>query len=99
MQFVICTLCGWVFAQQSGLTRHCFLTHAGDDPNSSNLSTSDGLDYELADHILQFQDDILSQPPDTKMCANGGAPIDDTVRVHSLDDDEWDPLPLFATPQ
>jgi len=60
---------------------------------------SDGLDYELADDILQFDDDTLSQPPETEIFPNAGAPIDDTVRVHSFEDDDWDPLAPFATPQ
>ena len=99
MQSFICTLCGRVFSRQSGLTRHRRSTHARLHPNSSNLSASDGLDYELADDILQFDDDTLSQPPETEIFPNAGAPIDDTVRVHSFEDDDWDPLAPFATPQ
>jgi len=99
MQSCICTLCGRVFSRQSGLTRHRRSTHARLHPNSSNLSASDGLDYELADDILQFDDDTLSQPPETEIFPNAGAPIDDTVRVHSCEDDDWDPLAPFATPQ
>jgi len=30
---------------------------------------------------------------------NAGAPIDDTVQVHSFEDDDGDPLAPFATPQ
>jgi hypothetical protein len=99
MQSFICTLCGRVFSQQSGLTRHRHSTHARLHPISSNLSASDVLDYELADDILQFDDDTLSQPPEMEIFPNAGAPIDDTVRVHSFVDDDWDPLALFATPQ
>ena len=68
-------------------------------PNHRNLFTSDGLDYELADGILQFDDNILSQPPETKMFPNAGAPIDVTVKVDSFEDDDWDPLAPFPTPQ
>jgi len=60
---------------------------------------SDGLDYELADNIPQLDEDILSQPPEIEIFPNAGAPIDDTVPVHAFDDDEWDPLAPFATPQ
>jgi hypothetical protein len=79
MQSFICTVCGRVFSRQSGLTRHRFSIHALLHPNSSNLSASDGLDYELADDILQFDDDTLSQPPESKIFPNAEAPIDDTV--------------------
>jgi hypothetical protein len=99
MQSFICTLCGRVFSRQSGPTRHRRSTHARLHPNSSNLSASDGLDYELADDILQFDDHTLSQPPETEIFPNAGPPIDDTVQVHSFEDDDWDPLALFATPQ
>jgi len=99
MQSIICTLRGRVFSRQSGVTRHRRSTHARRHPNSSNLSASDGLDDELADDILQFDDDILSQPPETDIFPNAGAPIDDTVRVHSFEDDDWDRLAPFATPQ
>ena len=99
MQSFICTLCGRVFSRQSGLTRHCCSTHARLHPYSSNLSASDGLDYELADDILRFHDDTLSQPPETEIFPNAGAPIDDTVRVHSFDHDDRDPLAPFATAQ
>jgi hypothetical protein len=30
---------------------------------------------------------------------NAGAPLDDSVRVHSFEDDDWDPLAPFGTPQ
>jgi hypothetical protein len=99
MQSFICTLCGRVFSRQSGLTRHCRATHARLHPYSSNLSASDGLDYEPADDILQFDDDTLSKPPGTEIFPNAEAPIDHTVRVHSFEDDNWDPLAAFATPQ
>jgi hypothetical protein len=99
MQSFIGTLCGWVFSRQSGLTRHRRLTHARLHPNSSNLSASDGLNYKLADDILQFDDDTLSQPPEMEIFPNAEALIDDTVRVHSFEDDDWDPLAPFATPQ
>jgi len=59
----------------------------------------DGLDYELADYIPQFDDDTLSQLPETEIFPNPGAAINDPVRVHSFEDDDWDPLALFATPQ
>jgi len=99
MQSYICTVCGRVFPRQSGLTRHRRSTHACLYPNSSNLSASDGLDYELADDILQFDDDTLSQPPEREIFPDAGAPIDDTVRVHPFEDDDWDPLAPFAIPQ
>jgi len=99
MQSFICTLCGRVFSRQSGLTRHRRSTHARLHPNSSNLSVTDGLDYELADNIFQFDDDTLSQPPETEIFPNTGAPINVTVRVHPFPDDDWDPLAPFATPQ
>jgi len=99
MPCFICPLCGRVFSRQSGLTRHRRSTHAHLYPNSSNLSASDGLDYKLEDIIPQFDDDSLSQPPEMEILSNAGTQIDDTVRVHSFEDEDWDPLPLFATPQ
>jgi len=99
MPSFICTLCGRVFSQQSGLTHHRCSTHAHLHPTSRNLSTSNGLDYDLADDILQYDDNTLSQPPEMEIIPNAGAPINDTVRVHSLEDDDWDPLALFATHQ
>jgi hypothetical protein len=99
MQSCICTLCGRVFSRQSGLTRHRRSTHARLQPKSSHHSASDGLDYKLGDDILQFDDDTLSQPPETEIFPNPVAPIDDTVRVHSLEYDDWDPLAPVATPQ
>jgi hypothetical protein len=60
---------------------------------------SDGLDYELPDDILQYHDNTLSQPPETAIFPNAGAPIDDAVRVHSFEDDDWNPIALFAIPQ
>jgi hypothetical protein len=88
MQSFICTSCGRVFSRQTGLTRHRRSTHARLHPNSSNHSASDELDYELADDILQFDDDTQSQQPETEIFPNAGAPIDDTVRVQSLEDDD-----------
>jgi len=99
MQCCICPFCGRVFSRQSGLTRHRCSTHAHLHPNSSNLSASDRLDYKLEDVIPQFDNDTLSQPPEMEILSNAGTPIDDTVRVHSFRDDDWDPLPLFASPQ
>jgi len=60
---------------------------------------SDGLDYELADDIPQFNDNTLSQPPETEIFPNAWSPINDTVRVYSFENDDWDPVALFATPQ
>jgi hypothetical protein len=99
MQSIICTLCGRVFSQKSGLTHHCRSIHLRLDPNSKNLSGSDGLDYELTDDILPFDNDTLIKPPDTEIFPNTWALINDTVQVHSFEDDDWDPLTLFATPQ
>jgi len=99
MQSFICTVCGRVFSRQSGLTCHRRSTHARLHPNLRNRSAYDGLDYEPADDILQFDDNTLSQPPETEKFPNAGAPIDDTVQVHSFEDDDWDPLAPFATPQ
>ena len=60
----------------------------------------DGLDYKLADDIPHFdENDKQCQPPETEIFPNAGALIDDTVQVQSLEDDVWDPLALFATPQ
>jgi len=99
MQSFICTLCGRVLSRQSRLTRHRHSTHVHLHPNFSNLSVSDGLDYKLADNIPQFDNDTLSQTPAMEIFPNTGAPIDDTVRVHSFEDEDWDPLAPFATPQ
>jgi len=99
MQSFICTLCGRVFFRQTGFTRHLHSTHADLYSNSSNLLASDGLDYKLADDIPQSEDDILSQPPETVVLPNAGTPMDDTIQVHSFEDDDRDPLALFATPQ
>jgi hypothetical protein len=99
IQSFICTLCGRVFSRQSGFTCHRYPTHVHLHPNSSNLSASDRLDYELADDIPQFDDDTLSQPHQMEIFLNTGAPIDGTVRVHSFQHDDWVPLALFATPQ
>jgi hypothetical protein len=79
MHSFICTLRGRVFSQQSGLTCHYRATHARLHPNASNHSASDGLDYELVDDILKFDDDTLSQPPETEIFPNAEAAIDDTV--------------------
>jgi hypothetical protein len=79
MQSFSRTLCGTVFSQQSGLTRHHRSTHARLHPNSSNVSASDGLDYELADDILEFDNDTLRQAPETEIFPKAGVPIDDTV--------------------
>jgi hypothetical protein len=68
-------------------------------PDSSNLSAIDGLDYELADNIPQFDGKTLSQSPEREIFTNTGAPIDDTVRVHSFDGHDCDPHALFPTPQ
>jgi len=68
-------------------------------PNSSNLSASDGIDYKIADDIPQFDDNTLSLPPETDIFPIAGAQIDDTVQVHSSEDDACHPLALFVTPQ
>jgi len=99
MQSFICAVCSRVFARQSGLTRHRRSTHARLHQNSSNHSASDGLDYEPADDIPQVEDDTLSQASETEIFPNAGATINDTVRAHPVEDDEWDPLAPFATPQ
>jgi len=99
MQSFIWTLCGRVDSRQRGLTGHRHSTDPCLNPNSSNLSASDGLNYELADDILQFDNDRLSQPPETEIFPNAEAPIDDTVQVHSFQHDDWHPLAPFVTPQ
>ena len=69
-------------------------------PNSSNLSASDGLDWKVADNIVQFDDDDTpSYLPEMEVIPNALAPIDDTVQVQSFEDDDWDPLASFATPR
>jgi len=60
---------------------------------------SDRLDYELADYILQLDDDTFSQPPETEIVSKAGAPMDDTIRGHPCKDHDWVPLAPFATPQ
>jgi len=99
MQSFICTVCGIVISCQSGRTRHRHSTHADLHPYSQILSTSEWLDYELADDIPQFDDDTLSQPHQTNLFNKVGAPIYNTVRVHSFEDNDWDSLAPFATPQ
>jgi hypothetical protein len=99
IQFFISTSCGRVFSRCSGLTHHRHSTHARLHPKSSNHSTSAELDYELADNIVQIDDDTQRQRPELDIFPNARAPIDDTVPVQSFEDDDWDPLDLFATPQ
>jgi len=60
---------------------------------------SDGLDCELSNGIPQFDDDTLSQPPDTEIFCNAGATNKDTVQAHSFEDDNWNPLAPLNTPQ
>jgi len=98
MQSFISTLGGSDFSRQTGLTHHRRSTHVCLNPKSGTLSMSDGLHYELADDIPQFDPDTPSQLPEMEICPNAGAPINDTVRVHSSEDDDWDPLAPFATP-
>ena len=99
VQFFVCTLCGRVFSWQRGLTHRRHSTNGDVRPNSTNLSVSDGLDSKLADDIPQFDDDSLSQPPETEICPITGSPIDDTLQVVSIKDDDLDPLAPFAIPQ
>jgi len=99
MQSLNCSSCGRVYSQRSGLTRHRHSTHAHLHPNSRNHSTSDGLDYKLADDIPQFDDHTQNQQPEMEIFLNAGAPIDDTACVQSYEDDDWDLFSPFATSQ
>jgi hypothetical protein len=99
MQSNICTSCRQVFSRRSGLTRHSRSTHVHLHRISCNHSALDELDYELADLFLQFDDDTQSQRPETEIYPNTEVQIDDTVRVQPIQDDDWDPLALFATLQ
>jgi len=53
MLFFSIPVCGWVFSGQRGLRCHPLSIHAHLHPYSSNHSTSDGLEYKLADDIHQ----------------------------------------------
>jgi hypothetical protein len=57
------------------------------------------LDKVLADHIPQCDDDTPSQRPEIELFPNAGALINDTVQVQTFEDDDWNPLAPFATPQ
>jgi len=99
MQSFIWISCCQVFSPQCGLTRHHHSTDAPLHPNPRNHSMSDGLDYELADVIPKFDDNTQSQWPETEIFPKPGAPINDTVQVQSFENDDWDRLAPFATPQ
>jgi len=60
---------------------------------------SDRLEYNQADNIPQYDKEILSQPPQVAIFPNTEAPIGDTVHVHFFEDDDCDPLAVFATHQ
>jgi len=99
MQSIICTSCGLVFSRRRGLTRPCHSTHAHLHWNCSNHSLSDGLDYKVADDIPHVDDNKQIRRPAMEIFLITGAPIDDTVRVLFFEDDDWDAVALFATPQ
>jgi hypothetical protein len=99
MQSFICTSCGRVFPPQCSFTRHHCSAHACRHPNSTNYSALDGLDKVLADHIPQCDDDTPSQRPEIELFPNAGALINDTVQVQTFEEDDWNPLAPFATPQ
>lgn len=61
IQSFICTVYGWLFLLQSGLSRHHCSTHAHLHSISSTHAPYNGLHYELAADISQFDDDTHIQ--------------------------------------
>jgi len=66
---------------------------------SSNLSVSDMLNYALEDCTGQCDNDIHILWTAMELFPINIAPSDDTVHVKSFEDDDWDPLAPFPTPQ
>ena len=98
-QSIICILLGRVCSWQHSLTCNHRSTHVGLHPLCSTFCISDGLDYSQEHYIPRFQDDNRSQRPETELFLIAAAPINDTVRFHSLEDAVTDPPAQFATLQ
>ena len=60
IQSFSCTSCGQIFSQLSCFTHYCHSTHIHLHPDCSNVTVSDGLDYNQEENIPWFDNDVGS---------------------------------------